>query len=163
MFTTAHTANVSVTSTLFRPRPGTDRPPEPMIFLKYVNNNLADICDESGLQGISYTEGPLCPHCKEIVLPLLWYGMKGRGEDPYLVHHPKLTGRPRPGETGGGPRDRDEPMIRCDTCLRDSNVYKLLKRKVCTSIIISHCYATSYPPCIPITIAQSTDRMQQTV
>lgn len=155
MFTTAHTANVSVTSTLFRPRPGTDRPPEPMIFLKYVDNNLASICDKSGLQGISYTEGPLCPHCKEIVLPLLWYGMKGRGVN-YLVHHPKLTGRPRLGETGGGQRDRDEPMIRCDKCLSDSNVYELLKRKVCTSY---HYNLTLL--CHPLFFlhSQSTDRM----
>ena len=122
-----------------------------MSLVQYVHNNLADICDESGLQGISYTVGPLCPHCKEIVLPLLWYGVKGKEEDPYLVHHPKLTGRLRPGETGGGQRDTDEPMIRCDKCLSDSNVYELLKRKVCTScfIIISHCYVTRYSFCIP--------------
>ena len=122
-----------------------------MSLVQYVNNNLADICDKSGLQGISYTEGPLCPHCKEFVLPLLWYGVKGRGKNSYLVHHPKLTGRLRPGETGGGPRDRDEPVIRCDKCLRDSNVYELLKRKVCIRhiIIISHCYAISYSFCIP--------------
>ena len=118
--------------TLFRPRPGTN-PPKPMSLVQYVNNNLADICDKSGLQGISYTEGPLCPHCKEFVLPLFWYGVKGRGKNSYLVHHPKLTGGLRPGETGGGPRDRDEPVIRCDKCLCDSNVHELLKRKVCTS------------------------------
>ena len=122
-----------------------------MIFLQYVYNKLADICDESGLQGISYTEGPLCPHC-EVVLPLLWYGVKGREENSDLVHHPKLTGRLQPWEAGRDhQRNEDEPMIRCDKCLRDSNAYELLKRKVCTSsfITISHCYATSYSPCIP--------------
>ena len=128
---------------LFRPRPGPN-PPKPMSLVRYVDNNLADICVKSGLQGISYAEGPLCPHCEEFILPLLWYGVKGRGKH-YLVHHPKLTGRLRPEEAGGDQRIEDEPMIRCDKCLRDSNVDELLKRKVCTSffITISHCYATS--------------------
>ena len=129
---------------LFRPRPGPN-PPKPMSLVQYVDNNLADICDKSGLQGISYAEGPLCPHCEEFVLPLLWYGVKGRGKNSDLVRHPKLTGRLRPEEAGGDQRNEDEPMIRCDKCLRDSNVYELLKRKVCKSffITISHCYATS--------------------
>ena len=118
-----------------------------MIFLQYVDNNLADICDKSGLQGISYTEGPLCPHCEEFVLPLLWYGVKGRGKNSNVVRHPKLTGRLQPWEAG---RNENEPMVRCDKCLWDSNIYELLKRKVCASffITISHCYATSYSPCI---------------
>ena len=118
-----------------------------MIFLQYVDNNLADICDKSGLQGISYTEGPLCPHCEEFVLPLLWYDVKGRGKNPKVVHHPKLTGRPQPWEAG---KYENEPMIRCDECLGDSNVYELLKRKVCTSFFITilRRYAISYSPCI---------------
>ena len=120
-----------------------------MIFLQYVDNNLADICDKSGLQGISYTEGPLCPHCEEFVLPLLWYDVKGGRKNSNVVHHPKLTGRLQPWEAG---RYENEPMIRCDNlkCLRDSNVYELLKRKVCMSFFITvlHCYATSYSPCI---------------
>ena len=142
---------------LFRPRPGPN-PPKPMILVQYVDYNLADICNKSGLQGISYTEGPLCPHCEECVLPLLWYGVKGRGENSYLVRHPKLSGRLRPEEAGRNQRNEDEPMIRCDKCLRDTNVYKLLKRKVCTSFFIttSHCCHKLFS-----LYSQSTDRINR--
>ncbi len=50
--------------------------------VREVHDLLATVCEESGLQGLEYTGGPLCPHCPDSrsVLPLVKYDKDGRGE-----------------------------------------------------------------------------------
>ena len=77
---------------------------EHITFVKYVHDKLAAICSESGLQGICYRGGPLCPHCKDFkqVLHLVRY------EEGQKFYH------------------NLEETIRCSRCFKDSNIYQRL-------------------------------------
>ncbi len=53
------------------------QPEEAVEAIHTVHSLLATVCEDSGLQGMEYTGGPMCPHCKW-VLPVLQYGKDGK-------------------------------------------------------------------------------------